>query len=442
MTPAPDTATSRRPSSALQRLTTAVLERAGRDRLIAALVAVALLGGVAPLQAQTQADVDEARAERDQVRSEADAVAGRIDALGDEADELGRKLDVLAITINAAESRLEVAATTAAATRADLEAVEADIAELQRVKADLEQVVVDTAVTEYIGGTKQAQATVLSSDDPVRWSLRQGLYSFVVTDITSLQDQLRVIDAQLTAAQADAQALAQQAADEEQAVEAIAREASAARATHADVLGQVRVRMDRRLAEAESLAAIDEQLSEEIRAGEAEIARRVALAEELERQRRAEAGETDSGTDNGTPEGPSGSDIIARPEDIVSVRGIEVHFSIASNLENLLGQAEADGIILAGTGWRSTERQIELRMQNCGTTDYLIFDAPAEACFPPTARPATSNHEAGLAVDFTANGFAVIDRNSSGFLWLAANAPRYGFYNLWSEPWHWSVDGR
>ena len=28
------------------------------------------------------------------------------------------------------------------------------------------------------------------------------------------------------------------------------------------------------------------------------------------------------------------------------------------------------------------------------------------------------------------------------FQWLAANAPSYGFYNLWSEPWHWSIDGR
>lgn len=27
-------------------------------------------------------------------------------------------------------------------------------------------------------------------------------------------------------------------------------------------------------------------------------------------------------------------------------------------------------------------------------------------------------------------------------VWLHANAGRFGFVNLPSEPWHWSVDGR
>ena len=28
------------------------------------------------------------------------------------------------------------------------------------------------------------------------------------------------------------------------------------------------------------------------------------------------------------------------------------------------------------------------------------------------------------------------------FVWLTANAARFGFFNLPSEPWHWSVNGR
>ncbi|WNG61464.1 M15 family metallopeptidase [Archangium gephyra] len=28
-----------------------------------------------------------------------------------------------------------------------------------------------------------------------------------------------------------------------------------------------------------------------------------------------------------------------------------------------------------------------------------------------------------------------------GFVWLKANAARYGFINLPSEPWHWSTNG-
>ena len=49
-------------------------------------------------------------------------------------------------------------------------------------------------------------------------------------------------------------------------------------------------------------------------------------------------------------------------------------------------------------------------------------------------------HERGLAVDFTQNG-QTISRGSSAFAWLSAHASSYGFYNLPSEAWHWSVNG-
>ena len=51
-------------------------------------------------------------------------------------------------------------------------------------------------------------------------------------------------------------------------------------------------------------------------------------------------------------------------------------------------------------------------------------------------------HERGLAIDFTCNGGGVIgSRSSPCFQWLAGNASSYGFYNLPSEPWHWSTNG-
>jgi D-alanyl-D-alanine carboxypeptidase len=51
-------------------------------------------------------------------------------------------------------------------------------------------------------------------------------------------------------------------------------------------------------------------------------------------------------------------------------------------------------------------------------------------------------HERGLAIDFTHGGRIISSRGSAAFQWLNANASRYGFYNLPSEPWHWSVNGR
>ena len=50
-------------------------------------------------------------------------------------------------------------------------------------------------------------------------------------------------------------------------------------------------------------------------------------------------------------------------------------------------------------------------------------------------------HEQGLAIDFTAGGDLIRSRSHPAFLWLAGNAERFGFYNLPSEPWHWSTTG-
>ena len=50
-------------------------------------------------------------------------------------------------------------------------------------------------------------------------------------------------------------------------------------------------------------------------------------------------------------------------------------------------------------------------------------------------------HERGLAIDFTYAGRVIGSRSSPAYKWLAANTSRYGFYNLPSEPWHWSTNG-
>ena len=128
--------------------------------------------------------------------------------------------------------------------------------------------------------------------------------------------------------------------------------------------------------------------------------------------------------------------------DIVNVRGIKVARQIAPKIEALLAAAEAAGIRLGGGGYRSSEEQIRLRRMHCGGSYFDIYQKPANQCTPPTAPPGRSNHERGLAIDFTYNGQIINSRDNPGFQWLAANAARFGLYNLPSEPWHWSVDGR
>lgn len=112
---------------------------------------------------------------------------------------------------------------------------------------------------------------------------------------------------------------------------------------------------------------------------------------------------------------------------LCNVNGIIVNVSIAANVKNMIAAAKTDGVTLTGSSFRSYERQVQLRIEH-GCPDPKTSPS---ACSPPTARPGTSRHEEGLAIDFQTYSFS----------WLAENAATYGLYNLPSESWHWSVDG-
>ena len=109
--------------------------------------------------------------------------------------------------------------------------------------------------------------------------------------------------------------------------------------------------------------------------------------------------------------------------------------------QEVLDAAAADGIRLGGWGYRDHSTQIRLRRAHCGTSNWAIYHQRSSTCRPPTARPGQSQHELGKAIDFTYNGRTIGSRSSPAFMWLRANAGRYGFYNLPSEPWHWSTTG-
>ncbi len=131
---------------------------------------------------------------------------------------------------------------------------------------------------------------------------------------------------------------------------------------------------------------------------------------------------------------------FAAPYELVEVEGFVVNRELAEPLQALLIAAREDGIFFGGWGWRTREEQIDLRRSHCGTSGHAIFDAPSSSCTPPTAIPGESEHELGLAVDFTENG-STLTRGSAGFAWLSEHAADYGLINLPSEAWHWSTTG-
>lgn len=123
----------------------------------------------------------------------------------------------------------------------------------------------------------------------------------------------------------------------------------------------------------------------------------------------------------------------------VVVKGIRVRKDIAPNVEAMLNAAAKAGFTgIGGGGWRSTANQRMLRLLHGYTSD----DQPSgHGGKLPVARPGTSRHEQGAAIDFTVNGKSLDSKSHPFFKWLAANAGSYGFKNLPSEPWHWSTDG-
>lgn len=153
---------------------------------------------------------------------------------------------------------------------------------------------------------------------------------------------------------------------------------------------------------------------------------------------RTPGGPTPSGSKVATDPVEKGPTDPAPMSQTVVVGGIRVHNTIAGNVQRLLTAAKLAGFTnIGGGGWRSSASQRALRLLHGYTSD----DQPSgHGGKLPVARPGTSRHERGLAIDFT-NGGKSLTKTDPFFKWLVQYAATYGLRNLPSEPWHWSTDG-
>lgn len=234
---------------------------------------------------------------------------------------------------------------------------------------------------------------------------------------------------------------------------------------------QIDQRLDAALAEAAALREIDSEAADELEAEERALAdeSKAAVGGTSSRSSgssssgSSSSGSSRSSSSSGGSSSSSGSSTpattttTAKPQtpspppsppsgtvtwaDVTKVGTFWVHRSIASNVQSLISAASAAGFSLSGGGFRDPAQQIELRQAHCGTSYYDIYQKPASQCSPPTAIPGRSMHERGLALDIKSNGALIRSRSNPAFVWLASNASRFGFYNLPSEPWHWSTNG-
>lgn len=395
--------------------------------LAASLVAIA--GDDVRADENETEELRELRAEREALATQIAAQAASVEAATAEFEDVMEALAVIESHVVAAEGRLAAAQQALDDSRLALDSIEAQevfvAEEMQRTEDGLQ----DLAVQWYVSGRNTEDQTAAATFDaatPTEAAVRETLFRIRLGQETNLVDRMRELTDDLDLLVENRERAVAEAEEREVTLQTRLDETEEARRLQEEFAAVVEARLDARLAEAASLEALDADLARQIRAEEAEIAARLA-----EQRRQEELARRAAAIPNIVGEG-----------EIVSVSGIRVHQSISTNLANMLQAAANDGILLGGGGYRSSNQQIALRRAHCGPTEYDIYQKPSYQCRPPTARPGFSNHERGLAIDFTANGRAITSRNTAAFQWLAANAGRYGFYNLPSEPWHWSVNGQ
>ncbi|MGK2928766.1 MAG: D-alanyl-D-alanine carboxypeptidase family protein [Acidimicrobiales bacterium] len=412
-----------------------------------------------PVAVGAQSDVEQ---EREEVRDRRSAIDSELDVLQATDAEVNAALDELEASIAAQKDALARADAARVEAEAAVLDAEDDLRAAQRDVSLLIAAIREMAIASYI---HPPTVDLVHSLEAVSFS--DALLQRAYLDARANRDVglLELLEqAEQTAADRAAD-LETAAADAARAVEVEAAALDSLRDHEIDqerFAVQLRDRIDASLAEAAVLADLDADLAAQIQAEQAALIARIPPPPVEPVATPVQAPTTTTSTPPASPGAPATTAPTttalptAAPTTTVprspptssgptvpvrTVQGITVHANIADDVDALLTAARADGVPLSGWGYRSADRQIQLRAVHCGPTYYDIWLKPASLCSPPTAAPGRSLHEQGRAIDFTHNGRTITSRSTVAFRWLAENAASYGLYNLPSEPWHWSTNG-
>ncbi len=396
-------------------------------RALAAVIAVSMLA-VPPVGAVE----NDPAAKRREVQREKAKAAEKVDVLRASDAALGQALEDLDQDIRGQEAKAAGARQAAAAAAQQVERAKAAEAATSANLTQLRERMREVAVDAYVQGPTRQLSIAAGTSSLDELATKQYFIELAANKGAETSDQLRAAREDLEVQRKQAEAFRERAIVRKKAMNAELLELKGAEAAKERVAASVEERLEQTLAEVVSLEAVDQRLAAEI------AERQRKLAAQLAARRRAATAASSATTPRASRATAART---AGPISLTTVRGITVASSIADNLTALLAEADADGLSLSGGGYRSSDGQIATRRSNCGSSDYDIYEKPASACSPPTARPGQSMHEQGLAIDFTSNGQLIQSRGNPAFTWLSQNARRFGLSNLPREPWHWSTNG-
>ncbi len=410
-------------------------KRSWRWTAFAALALAGIFGTAIGSSIDVGAVATNPRTQRANVRSEQAKIAAKVNALESSQDQVMAALKAMEENVRGQQAVLSEARRQAEVSAAEAAQAEKDAAQTSRDLDALRARVARYAVKAYVEPPGEELMRRFEAASAQEDATRNALLNMQSRSDSDVIDQLRSTKARLEEELARAQAAKSAAETHAAEAEGALQSLSVAQSQQQAYASQVRQRLDETLSDAAFLSRMDAELGRQIAAEAAALARAVVGVPSS-----GSGSGSGSGSSNNTTPPPSGNNPYPTPA-LTTVNGITVASSIADRVRGLLNAAAADGINLTGYGYRDFNAQIALRRQNCGTTQYAIWEMPPDACSPPTARPGYSYHERGLAIDFMANGRFINSRSNPGFIWLAANAGRFGFYNLPSEPWHWDTRG-
>jgi len=374
------------------------------SRIASAVVVV----GLVVSQAVPASAADSPYARRQQLEAQRAQAAAQLNVLRASQAQIQKALDDLDRNVRSQQSAVASASQAADAAATAFDQARRDEAQAAAEVASLHDRAADLALDAYMGTSTAATFDMLRTGNLADISRREAYRSLAVGNTSDTLDQLRAAREDLLARRRAAQRAKDQTTARKAAVQ-----------SRLTALSHAQIQQQKFADAVENKIAVTTSQSDQLAQQSSQLAGQIAA------------------------QGTSNSSVIRSSSTIclTTVRTITVACSIGGQLDKLLAAASADGITFSGEGYRSPDQQVAVREKNCGSSQYAVYQEPPSDCHPPTAYPGTSMHEQGLAIDFMANGSLISSHSDSGWQWLNANGAAYGFYNLPSEPWHWSVNG-
>ena len=421
-----------------------------RQSLVVAVAAVLLSIGILGPDLASSAPKNDPRAQREQVRAEQAANAAKLDTSKASKAEIDDAIQVLNENLATQEAALERTQAQVAQAKQDIAHAEAAIKRLKSEITKLRSEVRKRAVNAFVSPPGDDVLTVLDTKDFVTASSRKFYIELRSQSDADIADRLNgamaEIDFQREKAESARKVAEKKEAEQTKRTEAV----RTAKAQQQKIANSLEATIEAQIQRSLELQKTDRELSKQIAAEAAAAAARLAAAKAAQEQAAAAAAAAAANPPADTQGAGGGGEAAPLPPvgpgtsagtgtggvSLCTVGGITVNCAIRDQLSAMISDAAGKGVRLSGGGYRDPAQQIALRKAHCGSSYYAIYQMPSSSCRPPTARPGTSQHEVGLAIDFDNCGYG-----SASYNYLKGNASRFGFYNLPSESWHWSTTG-